>query len=119
MELSRSYLNSIIERDIRTIDGKRRDIRKMRMLLRSLARNESITVNKGILVRDMEDAEDETLSHPTLSDYLDLLSRLYIIEEQTAFDPNIRSSVRVGKSPKIQFTDPSLAIAVLGATPEC
>lgn len=118
MEVSKSYLDAIINRDIQTIDDKKRDITKMRMLLRSLARNESTIVNKSTLARDISDSDDGAISFPTLSDYLDVLGRLYIIEEQPAFDPNMRSSVRVGKAPKRRFTDPSLAVATLGATPK-
>ncbi|MEA4978103.1 MAG: DUF4143 domain-containing protein [Methanomassiliicoccaceae archaeon] len=118
MEVSKSYLDAIINRDIQTIDDKKRDITKMRMLLRSLARNESTIVNKSTLARDISDSNDGAISFPTLSDYLDVLGRLYIIEEQPAFDPNMRSSIRVGKAPKRRFTDPSLAVATLGATPK-
>lgn len=118
IEVSKGYLDAIINSDVQMIDDKRRDTRKIRMLLRSLARNESTTVNNNTLARDMVDLDDETISFPTLSDYLDVLGRLYIIEEQPAFNPNMRSSVRVGKTPKRRFTDPSLAIAALGATPK-
>ena len=118
MEVSKSYLDAIINEDIQTIDYKKRDIMKMRMLLRSLARNESTIVNKSTLARDISDSDDGAISFPTLSDYLDVLDRLHIIEVQPAFDPNMRSSVRVGKAPKRRFTDPSLAIAALGATPK-
>lgn len=117
MEVSKGYLEAILDKDIHTIDETRRDARKMRMLLRSLARNESTVVSNNALIRDMSDIDDEAISAPTMSDYLDVLRRLFIIEEQPAFNPNLRSSVRVGKASKRRFTDPSLAIASLGATP--
>jgi predicted AAA+ superfamily ATPase len=118
MDLSKGYLDAVINKDVQTIDRKKRDVGKMRALIRSLARNESTTVSKSTLAKDMTDADDETASFPTLSDYLDVLGRLYVIEEQPAFNPNLRSSLRVGKTPKRRFTDPSLAIAALEATPE-
>lgn len=118
MNLSKGYLETILDDDVRMMDGIRRDKRKMRMLLRSLARNESTAVSNNTLIRDMSDEDDEPISRQTLSDYLDALRRIFIIEEQPAFNPNLRSSVRVGKSPKRRFTDPSLAVASLGATPE-
>ncbi len=118
MDLTKGYLEAILDDDIRTIDGIQRDGRKMLMLLKSLARNESTVVSNNTLIRDMSEIGDEKISYPTLSDYLDVLKRLYIIVEQPAFNPNLRSSVRVGKSPKRRFIDQSLAIASLGATPE-
>ncbi len=50
--------------------------------------------------------------------YLDALRRLFLIDDQQAFNPNMRSSVRVGKTPKRHLADPSLAVAALGATAE-
>ena len=59
---------------------------------------------------------DESIHVDTVSDYLDAFHRLFVLEDQRAFDPNLRSSVRVGKSVKRHFVDPSLAVAALGAT---
>ena len=46
--------------------------------------------------------------------YLDLLDRMFLIENQPSFNPNYRSKDRVAKSPKRHFIDPSLAVAALG-----
>ena len=51
-------------------------------------------------------------------DYLDVLDRLHLIENQEAYGENYRSPNRVGKSPKRHLTDPSLSCACLGLTPE-
>lgn len=115
-KLFREYLETILGNDIHEIDEIRRDERKMRMLLKSLARNESTTVSNNALVRDKSDMDDEPISRQTLSEYMDILRRLFIIEEHPAFDPNLRSSVRVGKSPKRRFINPSPAIASFGVT---
>ncbi|MBN1552235.1 DUF4143 domain-containing protein, partial [bacterium] len=118
MELPQAYLRNIIEEDIRRIDNKNRDPRKLQLLLRSLARNESTVVSNRTLQRDMLEDAEESINVDTVADYLNALSRLFIIEDQMAFNPNLRSSVRVGKSAKRHFVDPSLAAAALGATPE-
>lgn len=117
-ELPKSYLKNVIENDIQRVDGKSRDVRKMTLLLRSLARNESTVVHNRTLQRDMKEYEDESIGADTISEYLNLLTRLFIIEDQPAFNPSLRSSIRVGKSAKRHFIDPSLTIAALGATPE-
>ena len=117
-EVPKVYLKNVIEDDIRRIDGKNRDTRKMTLLLRSLARNESTVVSNRTLQRDMLENDELTIHAETLSEYLNILSRLFIIEDQRAFNPNLRSSIRVGKSAKRHFIDPSLAAAALGATTE-
>ena len=108
-----------LDKDIN--DDKKRDKNKMLMLLRSLARNESTVVSNQTLLKDIEDysTNNELLeSRNTITDYLDVLTRLYVIENQEAYSENYRSSERVGKSPKRHFIDPSLACAVLGLTKE-
>ena len=113
-ELTRSYLDLTVEDDASRIDGVRRDPHKLRLLLRSLARNESTLAKNSTLQRDMLEFDDETLAPDTVTDYLAVLRRLFIVWEQGAYNPNLRSSVRVGKKPKRHLADPSLSAAALG-----
>lgn len=115
-ELPKSYIRNIVDDDIRRIDGINRNSRKFEMLLHSMARNESTLASNNTLMKDMLEETNETINPNTFADYLDVLRRLFIIEEQPAFSPNLRSSIRIGKSSKRQFADPSLAAAILGAT---
>ena len=88
------------------------------MLLHSLARNESTLAGNTTLMKDILEETGEDLNPNTVTEYLDVLRRLFILDEQPAFSPNLRSSVRIGKSAKKRFVDPSLAIAALGAGAE-
>lgn len=119
--IPKSYINSILNIDMNEETEKRRDKNKMKMLLRSLARNESSIVSNKTIIKDIEEYENETellSSRDTVIDYLDVLDRLHLIENQEAYGENYRSPNRVGKSPKRHFTDPSLASACLGLTLE-
>ena len=114
-----SYIEAILDKDIN--DEKKRDKNKMKMLLKALARNESSTVSIQTLLKDIEelsDEEDLLEGRNTVSDYLDVLNRLYVIDEQEAYSENYRSPKRVGKSAKRHFIDPSLACAVLELSEE-
>lgn len=113
----KSYIEAILEKDIH--DDKKRDINKMTMLLKSLARNETTIASKNTLLKDIEDYANEKEiieSRITIDDYLDILNRLHITENQNAYNENYRSPERVGKSVKRHFTDPSLACACLDLT---
>ena len=115
--IPKSYIKAILDKDIH--DDKKRDVNKMNMLLKSLARNESSIANKNTLLKDIaENAGEKELieSRITIDDYLDVLSRLHIIENQDAYSENYRSPDRIGKSAKRHFTDPSLACACLDLT---
>lgn len=117
--IPKGYIDAIIEKDIS--DDKKRDKNKMMMLLRSLARNETTVVNNNTLIKDIgENATGNELieSRITIDDYLDVLNRLNIVENQPAYSENYRSPNRIGKSAKRHFTDPSLACACLDLTTE-
>ena len=88
------------------------------MLLRSLARNESTTATNRILKNDVKEKDDENIDVDTITSYLDIFSRLFLIDNQPPFSSRIRSSVRVKQAEKRHFSDPSLACALLKATPD-
>lgn len=116
--LPKSYLDAILDDDSQRIDDKKYDVAKMRLLLRSLARNESTTATKKKLLSDIKEIDDETIDGDTVTTYLDVFNRLFLIDNQLPFSANIRSSVRVKQAEKRHFCDPALACALLKATPE-
>lgn len=111
------YLRAVIEDDVYRIDGVKRDLSKMNLLLRSLARNESTTVTNKSLKNDIKAIDDEDIDTDTVSTYLDIFNRLFLLDNQQPFSANIRSSVRLKQAEKRHFSDPSLACALLKATP--
>ena len=110
MRIARSYIEAVLDKDIVEIDGVKRDRQKMEMLLRSLARNESTISANNVLIKDID--ENVTISRNTVTDYLDVLNRLHLIENQNSFMYKIRSRLNVGKNPKRHLVDPSLGCAV-------
>lgn len=120
-KITRSYLDAVLEKDIIEIDGIKRDKNKMEMLLRSLARNESTVSGNNVLIKDIDNnvtEEELNVSRNTVTDYLDVLYRLHLIENQNSFMYKIRSRSNVGKNPKRHFIDPSLGCAALNITSE-
>jgi predicted AAA+ superfamily ATPase len=115
--LPAEYLDAIIDDDVYRIDGVKRDTQKMRLLLRSLARNESTAATNKTLKNDIKAVDDEDIDMETVAAYLDIFKRLFITDNQPPFSANIRSSVRVKQAEKRHFADPSLAAALLRATP--
>ncbi len=116
--ITREYLNATINHDIYRLEGINRNTRKMNLLLRSLARSESTTVSMRTLRKDISENDEEDLDNETISTYLTLFERMFLIENQKAFSSNIRSSTRLKKMDKRHFVDPSLACALLNATQE-
>ena len=115
--LPEEYLNAVIDDDVYRMDSIRRNTIKMRLLLRSLARNESTTATNKRLKNDIREVDDEDIDVETVKEYLDIFERLFIIENQPPFSAGMRSSIRVKQAVKRHFCDPSLACSLLKATP--
>lgn len=122
MQIPIDYLKNVHE-DMERSEGKKKDAKKVAALLRALGRAESTMTSKKSLQRDMEEFADDRdnaskASAQTINDYLDCFNRLFLIEDQPIFENKLRSSVKALKKPKRHFSDPSLAVAAIGATPE-
>jgi len=117
-DLNRAYIELLASVDMSRVSDIKRDPIKIINLLRSLARNTATLVEITTLKKSVRESENVDISRPTIMDYLDTLSRLMIVEDQPAWNTHIRSSAALRKAPKRHFTDVSLPVAILGATPE-
>ena len=110
------YVNEIIRVDIPTASGVRHDPTMVRRLMQSLASNVATEAKMAKLASDMD------VGHPsgrnTVAAYLDALRRIYVAEDQPAWAANLRSKATLRREAKRHFVDPSLAAAMLRATPE-
>lgn len=113
-----SYIDAILKSDIQRLDDKERDIHKIKLLLRALARNESTTVSNKTLLNDIKSYDNDNVSEKSLIEYLNIFDRLFLTDNILPFATNIRSKYRVKQMEKRHFVDPSLACAVLNATKE-
>lgn len=116
--IPRMYLKNVVDDDVDKIDDTKRDKAKMRLLLRSLARNESTTVGKKKLKDDMMGVEKDSIDEDTITDYLDVFTSLFILENQKPYGASLRSSLSIRQAEKRHFTDPSFACSLLGITQE-
>ena len=112
------YIRAVLDDDVYRIDNVKRDKHKMELLLRSLARNEATTVTNKKLKNDIKEIDDEDIDVETVSAYLDVFKRLFLTDNQKPFEAKLRSSIRIKQAEKRHLSDPSLAAALLNATPE-
>lgn len=112
LEANIDYLDMIVNADVRSVDGIQRDPDGVRRLIASYARN----VATDCSLRAIGRAAEEPLAEHTLHDYIRALRRLFLIEDQDAWAPRLRSRVRLAATPKRHLVDPSLAVAAVGAT---
>lgn len=116
LNTARNYVDSLCANDVSSLDGVQRNGELTRAILRSYARNLSTLAKKSSILQDVS-ASFETVSMPTLDDYLLALQRLFVIQDVPAWSPAIRSASSIRSGMKREFCDPSIAVAALQLTP--
>ena len=113
----KDYINVVCNEDISRIDNVQRNPSLARLILRSYGRNVCTLIQKTKMLADVS-VEMESISMKTFDDYVSALERLFVIENIEAWCPAIRSASAIRSSQKRCFTDPSIAVAALGASPQ-
>lgn len=121
LELAKGYMENVIKTDLQKVDKDKEieyDEHKAKLILKSLARNESTTVSNNSILKDIIENDVESISKNTLAKYLGVFDRMFLLNNQEPYSPNIRSSLRVKQMEKRHFSDPAMACAMLNLTPK-
>lgn len=117
LKMAKDYVEAIIHFDISEVDGVEKSPDRVRLLMRSFARNISTMANYQTLKADLE-AHDSSLSDKTIGTYINALQRIFVIEDLPAWNPSLRSKTAIRTSVKRHFADPSIAAAVMRVSPK-
>ena len=117
LEVVKEYVNALCESDISGTNGKPRNPELARHILRAYARHVSTINSDQTIFGDVRFNYGE-VSEPTLISYMNILKRLYVIDDVSAWNPNLRSKTSIRTSQKKGFVDPSIAAAALECSPE-
>lgn len=117
LRMAIDYVEAVINNDVSRIDNIEKNPDRVRLLLRSLARNIATTASYQTIISDME-STDITISDKTISSYMNALRRIFVVEDLPAWSPSLRSKTAIRTSEKRLFVDPSIATAVLRTNPE-
>lgn len=85
--------------------------------MRSYARNQGSQVPNTVLMKDVFINEESRISEETIASYINILKRIFVIEDMPARNPNLRSKTAIRTSDTRYFIDPSIAVASLGIGP--
>jgi predicted AAA+ superfamily ATPase len=113
----RGYLADTARTDLPRVDGVQREPERIKRVMHSLARYTATQVSARAIAADVG-GSDEPIKHQTVLQYIDALTRIFVVEDLPAWAPALRSKSRLREAPKRHFVDPSLAAAALGARPE-
>lgn len=118
LSVARDYVQSVCDSDISRVDKTQRNPKLARQILRSYARNISTLAKASVILQDVIASENIECSRPTYDDYVSALEKLFVIQDMDAWCPAIRSKTAIRSGAKRAFCDPSIAVALLGLTPE-
>jgi len=117
LRMSIDYVEAIINQDISRVDDVEKNPNRVRLLLRSLARNIATTASVQTILKDVESTETG-ISDKTFAMYYNALRRIFVIEDMPAWSPSLRSKTAIRTSLKRYFVDPSIATAVMRISPD-
>ncbi len=118
LDQSRDYFETIYKVDIHRVNDIRRNSERARLLMRSYARNTGSATSFAKISVDIKENDNASISYETVSDYVDALKKLFVLEDMPAWNPNLRSKVAIQSSETRYFVDPSIATAALYVGPK-
>lgn len=117
LDQAKDYVDSVAESDLSRVDGVQRSSETTRRLLRSYARHQGSQATLGTITADITSGGSYKVSDRTISDYIDALRKIFLIEDAEAWNPNLRSKTAIRSSDTRYFVDPSIATGALGIGP--
>jgi len=112
----KDYVNALVTSDITSVDDIKRNPKRARMILKSYARHISTAAYMTTILKDVESAAD-IQDIRTVNSYIEAFSKLLVIDETESWTPRLRSKTAIRTTSTKHFVDPSIATAVLDATP--
>ncbi|MHC1777987.1 MAG: ATP-binding protein [Lentimicrobium sp.] len=117
LRMAIDYVEAVINHDVSRVDDVEKNPERVRLLLRSLARNTATLASIQTIKNDIE-ATDISISDKTISLYLNALRRIFVVEDLPAWLPSLRSKTAIRTSSKRHIVDPSIASAVMRTNPD-
>lgn len=118
VEITRNYYNGLfVFEDCENERFRNKDPEVMKMIVRSYARHISTEAAKATIIKDVQQQNERTMDPKTFDDYMEALRDLYILEDMSAWNPNIRSKTSIRSTPTRHFVDTSIACRALNIGP--
>lgn len=117
LDQAKDYVDSVSESDLSRVDGVQRNSETTRRLLRSYARHQGSQATLGTILADITAGGNYEVSDKTISDYIEALRKIFLIEDAEAWNPNLRSKTAIRSSDTRYFVDPSIAAGAIGIGP--
>lgn len=115
--IAMNYMENVLKADLKEFDDTLElNEHKAKLILKSLARNESTTVSNKSILNDILENDNESISKNTLTKYLDIFERMFLLNNQEPYSSNFRSSLRVKQMKKRHFSGPAMSCSLMNLT---
>ena len=112
------YYDVLVNSDIQRVDGVVRNPARVERLLKSLARYQGCQASLAAICDDIKANDNSTFDDRTVFNYITALKKMFVVEDVSAWNPNLRSRTSIRSSDTRYFVDPSIAVAALGLGPD-
>lgn len=116
LDQAKDYYDAVVRYDISRADNVARDPERVKLLMRSYARNQGTQATIGTIAADMS-VNDSQSDPKTISSYITALKRIFVVEDSPAWNPNLRSKSAIRTADTRYFVDPSIGAAAMGLGP--
>lgn len=111
------YFDAIVDVDISRVDNVERNKERTKRILRSYARSVGTQAKISSIAADISANEAVSISDMTITSYINALKKIFVLEDSSAWNPNLRSKTAIRTSDTRYFTDPSVCTAALELGP--
>lgn len=119
IEITKNYWNGLfVFEDCENERFRNKKPEVLKMIVRSYARHISTEAAISTIIADVRQSNERTMDTKTFDDYMEALKDLYIIEDISAWNPNIHSKTSIRSTPTRHFIDTSIACRALGVMPD-
>ncbi|QTQ15289.1 ATP-binding protein [Treponema parvum] len=112
------YYDGVVKYDINRADGSTKNEERVKRIMRSFARNQGSRIATTVVANDILANDASRVNEDTVHTYIEALKKIFVIEDMTAWNPNLRSKSTIRTSDTRYYVDPSIAVASLGIGPE-
>lgn len=118
LEQAFDYYDAVTKEDVTKADGVKRASERVQRLMRAYARHQGTQASIATLREDLKNNDTAILNDDTIASYLEVLRKIFVVEDMPAWNPNLRSKTAIRTADTRYFVDPSIATAALGLGPD-
>lgn len=111
------YYDAVVNTDVSKTDKTLTNPERIKLIMRSYARHQGSQASLTSIREDMKTNDIMGIDERTVASYIDVLRKIFVIEDMPSWNPNLRSKIAIRTSNTRYFSDPSIAVAALGLGP--